>query len=407
MRRLPPVWLMGLGFPIGVFSAVAVITVPSLLSQHHVREPVIAAITTLAIFSGFLSFLLAPLLDWRFSRRVWALFFACLTAASVFAALMSLSDPRVLAAVFILGGLAYGLLAAAVGGWFGAIVADKDKVALGAWLTVGNFASGGVAAALAIPILRDLPEGLGAGVLALLVLSVVPLLVLTPCPKADGRLASESFAAFFADVLALLRRPVVLLTLVLFILPAASFALTNTLGGLGADFHASAALVGKVGGVGTVLAGIFGALLVPPLARRLSPRPLYLAVGASGAAFTLLLLALPRIPAVFALAFLGESIFQAAAGSVQSAITLRTIAPGSPLAATQFGLLVSASILPLAYMQALDGTAYGLFGGLSGALCGDALFSLAAVVVLAALLWRLRRAPFLAIPLAEGEPAAA
>ncbi|MGH6991733.1 MAG: hypothetical protein ACRED8_06700, partial [Caulobacteraceae bacterium] len=195
--------------------------------------------------------------------------------------------------------------------------------------------------------------------------------------------------------------------LLLFILPAASFALTNTLPSLGADFHASAVMVGLIGGVGVSSAGVLGSLLVPPLAGRIAPRPLYLSVGGAGSAFTLVLLLVPRTPAIFALAIMGETIFQAAAFSVQNAIILRTIAPGSALAATQFGLLSSVAILPLAYMQVLDGAAYGGFGGLVGAFFCDALLSLAAVVVLAALLWRLRRAPFLAILPAEREPAAA
>ena len=47
----------------------------------------------------------------------------------------------------------------------------------------------------------------------------------------DRRLASESFGRFFGEVVALVRRREVVIALVLFLLPSASFALTNVLAG--------------------------------------------------------------------------------------------------------------------------------------------------------------------------------
>jgi PAT family beta-lactamase induction signal transducer AmpG len=191
-------------------------------------------------------------------------------------------------------------------------------------------------------------------------------------------------------VLALLRNRSVLLTLLLFVMPAASFALTNTLGGLGHDFNTPEKLVGLIGGVGVAIAGVVGSLMIPQLNKRIEPRPLYLLVGGFGALFTLTLAALPRTPATFGLAMLGENVFQAAAFSVQNVIILRTIGHDNPLAATQFGLLIAASSVPLSYMQVIDGQAYGL-GAVGGSYLADALISGGACALLALLLWMLRR----------------
>ena len=120
-----------------------------------------------------------------------------------------------------------------------------------------------------------------------------------------------------------------------------------------------------------------------------APRPLYLLVGGGGALFTLALILLHRTPATFGLAMLGENVFQAAAFSVANVITLRTIGHDNPLAATQFGLLTGATVLPLSYMQAIDGGAYGL-GGVSGSYLADALISGGACALLALVLWLLR-----------------
>ena len=89
---------------------------------------------------------------------------------------------------------------------------------------------------IGILLLRDLPFDLGAALLGLLILLPLPLFARMHAPSADRRLASESFRAFFRDVLAVLQRRSVLWTLLLFAMPAASFALTNTLSGLGHDF---------------------------------------------------------------------------------------------------------------------------------------------------------------------------
>ena len=119
-----------------------------------------------------------------------------------------------------------------------------------------------------------------------------------------------------------------------------------------------------------------------------SPRLVYLAIGTTGAIFTLSLLGLPRIPALFALALTGQNLFQSAAFTVENIIIFRSIGEANPLAATQFGLLQAATGFPITYMQAIDGQAYG-GGALTGMFAADAGFSLLACLILLplVLLW--------------------
>ena len=391
-RRLPPVWLMGLGFlPLGASGSLTLITLPTLLAANHVPEAQIASVTGIALIPGFVSFLLGPLLDWRFSRRVYAIVFAVLGGVTEFVGLLFLRDLPVLTAMMFASGLCIGLCVSAVGGWFGNLTPTDQKGALGAWFTVTNLGAGGLVASVAIVTLRDLPFALGAGLLCFVIIAAIPLYLWVECPPADGRLASESFTAFARDVLALLRRPSVLWTLLIFLAPCASFALTNTLGGLGADFRTPESLVGLIGGLGISIAGVFGSLSIPILARFVPPRPLYLMVGGLGAVFTLTLMLMARSPTTFGVAMLGENVFQAASFSVGNMIVLRTIGHENPLAATQFGLLNSAASLPLTYMQFIDGHAYGALGGVDGSFLADAGVSGAACVLLALMLWACRR----------------
>ncbi len=390
-RPLPPIWVMGLGFfPLGASGSVTLITVPQLLAANHVPEQQIAGMTAIVLIPGFLSFVLAPLLDWRFSRKTYAVLFTVVAAICQFAALLAVRNLSLMTTLLFIEGLAICMCVAAVGGWFGNLAKTEQKGSLGSWFTVANLGAGGVVATIAIYLLRDLPYVLGDGLLALTILLALPLYLWVDCPPADGRLASESFRAFARDVLALLRKPSVLWTLLLFLAPCASFALTNLLGGLGRDFHTPENLVGLIGGVGVSIAGVCGSLVVMPLAKRIEPRTLYLLVGGVGALFTTVLVFLARSPVTYALSSLGENGFQAAAFAVSYAITLRTIGHDNPLAATQFGLLTAAGSLPLAYMQAIDGHFYG-FGGASGSYLADALVSGGGCVALALLFWALRR----------------
>lgn len=390
-RRLPPIWLMGAGFlPLGVQGSVMLITIPQLLAAQHVPEPQIASVEAIGLLPGFASFVLGPLLDWRFSRRFYAILFAGLGAVCILGALLLTRQIALLAALLFAGNFSISLCVSAVGGWFGNLARIEDKNRLGAWFTVFNLGGGGLVAGVAIYLLRDLPYVLGAGLVSLLVVAAVPLYLAIPCPPADSRLASESFRDFARDVLALLRSRTVLWTLLLFLAPAASFALTNILGGLGHDFHISEKMVGLIGGGGVAIAGVLGSLVIPKLAEWVPPRPLYLLVGGAGAAFTFAMMLVPRAPATFGLALLGENVFQAAAFSVANIITLRTIGEDNPLAATQFGLLTAATIAPLTYMQMIDGQAYGA-AGVNGSYLADAGVSGAACLALGLLLWALRR----------------
>jgi hypothetical protein len=56
--KLPPVWLLGFGlWPLGVNGALLLFTMPQLLAAEHAPEARIAAITSMAVTPGFLSFL--------------------------------------------------------------------------------------------------------------------------------------------------------------------------------------------------------------------------------------------------------------------------------------------------------------------------------------------------------------
>jgi MFS transporter, PAT family, beta-lactamase induction signal transducer AmpG len=182
----------------------------------------------------------------------------------------------------------------------------------------------------------------------------------------------------------LARRRDVRRLLLLLILPCASFALTNTLGGLGGDYHASEKLIALIGGFGVTLAGIFGSLSVPVLSRRFPLIGVYLGIGIVGGLTTLLLLVLPHTAPIFVLAFVLQNIWQSAGLSTGNALALSSIGKNNPLASTQFAVLTAAMSAPITYMQLIDGHAYGA-GGLTALYGTDGGLDLIACILMAAL----------------------
>ena len=207
-----------------------------------------------------------------------------------------------------------------------------------------------------------LPLFAAAVVMGAIVFLPAAMFPFMPAPGPDRRLAAESFLQFNREVLSLLRRREVVIVLLLFLSPCSSFALTNLLGGLGADFHASARIVSLAGGAGAFIPGLIGCFLFPVIARRLRLRSFYFANGILGCLFTLSLVGLPHTTTTFALAVFGEFLFQAVAFSIQIGIVFEAIGPDNPLAATTFSFLTAATNVPVTYITFIDGHAYSIRG---------------------------------------------
>ena len=381
-RAIPPIWVMGLaGATYGIVGGFVAFTLAQTLAARHVPEPAIATITGIAMSPGFWGFLLSPMLDVRFSRRTYALLLmivsALLTSACVFLfdrlALLEVTAT----AAFLACQLYYG----ALGGWLCSVCGKANENRLSAWLTVGNVGGFGLMAIVGGEVLRNVTPLLAAALLAML--TAVPALsfIGIPAPGPDRRVARESFQSFFADVLRLFQNRDIWFAIILFVMPCATFSLTNMLGGLGGDFFATPRQVGILGGAATSVAGVCGSLLLPRLAKRLRLLPLYLTIGVVGSLYTLAVLALPRDINAFALAVIGENMFQGLAIACSTAVAFEVIGQNNPLAATNFAVLVGAYNVPISYMLFADGWGYGRWN-VAGAFAVDATLGITACLLM-------------------------
>jgi PAT family beta-lactamase induction signal transducer AmpG len=401
-RSVAPIWLMGLTNSVfGMYGGIILISVPQLLSIRHIPETTIAAMTATMVSPGIWSFLVSPVLDVRFSRRWYSMASATMAATLLVVALLNLDHLALVTGLLVAGFFLANLYQSALGGWLSNITSTEQENKLSSWVTIGNLGGGGAMTVATGELIRNLSPGIAALVLGGVIVLPIAVFPFMPAPGPDRRLAAESFSQLFGDVLSLLKRRDVLIAIVLFIAPAATFSLTNFLGGIGDDFHASSHFVSLVGGGGVLLGGITGCLLFRLIDHLLPLRFLYLAIGVVGSLFTLALIPLPRTPAVFALAFIGENVFQGLSITTSIAIAFETIGRRNPLAATTFCLLVSAFSIPITYMLFVDGLGYAK-RGVAGSFAADASLGVIASVLLGALLiWVTSRRP--AAPMARTE----
>jgi PAT family beta-lactamase induction signal transducer AmpG len=290
------------------------------------------------------------------------------------------------------------LFTTALCGWLSTVCRHEDKNKLSAWVNIAVISGTGVTSALGGELARHFPDWLAACLLAAVVFLPTVIFLFIPCTGPDERLVGESFGEFRREVSALLRRREVLIALVLLLSPCSSFSLTNLLGGLGSDFHASARLVSLAGGAGAFFPGILGCLLFPIVAKWRPLLFLYLADGILGSLFTLSLILVPHTTVTFTLTLVGEYLFQAFAFSIQVGIMFETIGQNNPLAATTFTVLSAATYVPITYMMIADGRGYSV-GRIAGSFGMDAAISIASCLMIGFLLYQLSGKSFhLGIP---------
>jgi PAT family beta-lactamase induction signal transducer AmpG len=392
-RRLPPIWILGMaGLSFGFVGGYVAFALPQALAARHVPEPSIAAASAIALSPSFYAFLVSPILDVWVSRRTYALLLWAIAALLTGISTLLLDHLLALEIVAALGYMANQLAYAALGGWLSTICGRDQENSLSAWLTVSNIAGFGVFAVIGGEMLRNLAPVPAAALIALLILAPLALLPWIPATSPDRRLVGESFRQFLGDLWQLIRRRDVLIAVALFIAPCGTFSLTNMVAGFGGDFSVAPRIVGLMGGAGVTVAGVFGSLMLPSLARRMPLRMLYLSIGVGGSFFTMSMLLLPHVPSTFALLVLGENAVQACAIACSLGITFEVIGQQNPLAATNYAILNAAYNVPITYMLLIDGSGYERWG-VAGALAVDAAVGLIACLGLGVLIATLAGRP--------------
>ena len=424
MRRQLPPWAMGLaGAPLGFYFGFVSTATPILLRAHGVSVGKIAEVSAIGFSPTFWAFLLCPILDVRFSKRTYAIFFAGIAAVCLGVCTLLTFDLVAFTAVLTLGCTATVLFGSAHQGWMPDVVEDKHYSAVGATSNVANLGAAGLFAWLTVGLMRAMSPHAAGFLLALAVFAPTVMLFFIPPPvmrkRSFVRRASavwtlpfwlsrwlpsllskwleeklptlqrnvsealhsvwsvlpERLKVFLRPILSFIlemyfvcKRPGCLLGLLCFLSPTACFALTNSFSSLGTDFRASEDWVTRINGPLVAIVCSLGCLVGIWFCQRFLRRTVYVVAGFGGAAAAVAMIWMPHTLLFFGIGVLAYNFFQGINYTAFSAFEYEIVGPGNPLASTQIALLTAAANAPISYMTAIEGHFYtkhalpGMFG---------------------------------------------
>ncbi len=377
-RRAVPVWAMGLAAtPFGCVAGLISTTVPVLLRAQGVPVTRIAGIITLALSPMFWSFLLGPMLDVRYSKKVYAFALAALAAACIVLAVFQLHNIPLLTALLVAANTMVCVYRYAISSWLTAVVQTHQYPTVGAVSEIANLGGAGAAGGLSIWLVRTLPLPFAAAAIAALILSPTLLLHGFPDIPIPLRGAREVFRTFFRDLYKLLSQRQCRYGLLVFLAPVCSFALPFA--AVGKEFHTSESWMATINGPAHAILCSLGCLAAVYVARFISARLAYILTGLIAAFVTGAMMFAPRTMLIFTIGRLLYSFLEGINFAIYSAYLYELVGRDNPLAGTQVSLLSAASCLPIVYMTALDGFGFDL-GGMTGMLAMDTFVAVAACV---------------------------
>jgi PAT family beta-lactamase induction signal transducer AmpG len=375
MRRQLPPWAMGLAMaPLGFYFGFVSTAMPILLAAKGVPVGKIAEVSAVGFSPSFWAFLLCPILDIRFSKRTYALFFAGVAAICLGVSTLLTANLIVFTAVVTAGCAAAVIFGNALSGWMPDVIEDKHYSQVGGTINIANLGAAGLFATLTVVLVRTLPVPIAALLLGMMVMAPTVMLFFIPVPATAARGVGEMFRNFFADLYRVFKRPGCIVGLICFVSPTACFALTNLFSGMGSDFHTPESWVTALNGPGVAVVCSLGCLAGIWICGRFLRRTVYIGAGFGGASAALALIWVPHTLVFFATGVLLYNFFQGINYTALTALEFEIIGPGNPLASTQIALLTAASNLPISYMTAIDGH-FHTTHGLSGMLAVDGISS--------------------------------
>jgi len=369
---------MGLAVtPYGCVAGLISTTVPVLLRAEGVPVTKIAGMITLALSPMFWSFLLGPMLDVRYSKKVYAFGLAMLAAACIVLAIFQLHNIPLLTGLLVAANTMVCVYRYAISSWLTAVLETHHYPTAGAVTEIANLGGMGMSGGLSVWFVRSLPLPFAAAAIASLILLPTLLLLGFPDIPMPLRGAREVFRTFFGDLYKLLRQRRCRYGLLVFLAPVCSFALPFA--AVGKEFHTSENWMATINGPTHAVVCSLGCLAAVYVARWVSVRMAYILTGLIAAFVTGVMMFSPRTMMVFAVGRLLYSFLEGINFAAYSAYLYQLVGKNNPLAGTQVSLMSAASCLPIVYMTALDGLGFDL-GGMTGMLAMDTFVAVAACV---------------------------
>ena len=393
-RRSPP-WLVGLCYlPFGFYTGFLSTALPLLLTARGVTLDRVAVITFVAMLPTFSSFVITPVVDCGIPRKTWALLLGLVTALSIGGAafLLDARHQVGLMVVMVVGSLSAQMYGSTMGGLIPSLVEERQQGSVSGWLNVAYLSGAALFGMVGIFALQQWSAMAAAALLACLVMAPVVVLQVLGDEERVPRPARDVVAvgSLVREIWTLLTTRASLLGFLVFMVPSAAFAAQNLFSGLGREYGASDSQTAWMTGAGVAIACSVGALLGGWLCNRYNRKVLVVGPGMASAIATLGMAFGPRTWWVFLAGVLFYNVMAGINYAAVSALAFEIMGVKSPLAATQYAMMMASCNVAIEFAVWADGRGYHR-GGAVGMLCTDAAVCLVCGSFLMVVLWRIAR----------------
>ena len=371
-----PVTLFFLLLPYGISAGFVSITLPFFLTRAGFSVAAAGAIVALGVSANVWLFFWGPIVDLTLTPRRWYLLAVGVAAATLF--LLGIvpfqqSAIVLLTAMVFISQIAVTFVVLPMGALMAYTVPEEAKGRAAGWYQAGNLGGNGIGGGLGIWLGVHFSKELAGATLALAMVAAASAILFA----ADFRVVAgfgfrERMRLTGRDILAMLRSPIPLLTLILVTSPIGAGAMNNLWSAVAPDWHAGPQMVALVTGVLNGIVCALGCLLGGWIADRFGRWWSYFGFGAALAFAAIIISISPWTSTAYAIGVLVYAFFVGAGYAAFSALVVHAIGRG--VASTKYAICQSLGNIPVAYMTAFNGWVHDRYGG-GWMLNGEALFA--------------------------------
>jgi len=364
-----------------------------LLRDEGVNPARAASIVALLSLPHAIYFLWGPVTDFFIRRRTWLLLAATLSA---FTLLLAFREPRLASTrgvVLLFVTACIGVMVpAACGGMMGTLRNEVSRRRAASFYQVGSLTFGAIATFLVVSNSGHFNLfAIGCMIAALVALPALAAFALPAQPVLSGS-ASETANRVWSEFKSTFLRWDAIPYVLLVTFPMCSGGMLGLLPELARDYGVSGSGVAWINGVAGALLTTLGALAVPLIPVRVRASVAFLIVGLANAASLAVLAIGPLRPFVYYTSTVLFLFTIGACYALFTGVSLEFLGSSGKSGSTRYAIINSLGNLPVAYMAAVDGRGYAIWGP-RGMPAADAVLSTAGAALLLAHFIFSRRKP--------------
>jgi PAT family beta-lactamase induction signal transducer AmpG len=386
-----PFFIFFLVLPYGISVGFVSVTLPYLLTQKEFSVEEAGAIVAVGVSANVWRFFWGPVADLTLTlnRWYWIGVIACIATLLLLCLIpYNIKGATLLTVIVFISQVAATFVVLPVGGIMAHRIEEHKKGMAGGWYQAGNLGGVGLGGGVGLWVATHYNVWLAGVVLSIgiFLFALIILFIKDVENNYQQKSIGQELKTMGKDMLEMLRVPVSLFVIILLCMPIGTGAASNLWSAIANDWKVSADTVALVTGILSALVSAVGCIIGGWFADRWGVWWAYFGAGIICALVTVIMAALPYIPAVY---IYGVLAYAFALGLINAAFSATALfAMGKKAASTKYSLLSSLANVPVVYMTSFDGWAHD-HGGSKYMLVVEAIAAVVFVIICLPVLKRL------------------